>query len=70
MKDMNLLLAAFLLLIAAIFVTESALAENESIANASLSASTGETELVSFVESAVAYTKENGKDMALKEFSP
>jgi len=39
------------------------------LANASLSASSNKTELVSFVESAVAYAQENGKDKALKEFS-
>jgi polar amino acid transport system substrate-binding protein len=35
----------------------------------SLSASSNMTELVSFVESAVAYAKENGREKALKEFS-
>ncbi|HOT06194.1 MAG TPA: cache domain-containing protein [Methanotrichaceae archaeon] len=32
-------------------------------------AASGKAELVSFVESAVAFAKENGKDLALKEFS-
>jgi polar amino acid transport system substrate-binding protein len=70
MKNHSLLLAAILFLSATIFVTQSALAE-ESMdnANASLGASYNEAKLVSFVESAVAYAQENGKDMALKEFS-
>ncbi len=35
----------------------------------SLNTSTNKTQLVSFVESAVAYVQKNGKDEALKEFS-
>jgi signal transduction histidine kinase len=66
---LELLLAAILLLIAVVFVTQSAWAEESGMANASLSASPNETELVSFVESAVVYAQENGKDEALKEFS-
>jgi polar amino acid transport system substrate-binding protein len=70
MKILDVLMAAILLLSVTVFVTQSALAEESmSKANASPSASPNETELVSFVESAVAYAKENGKDMALKEFS-
>jgi polar amino acid transport system substrate-binding protein len=63
-------MVTILLLSATVFVSHSALAEESTgMANESLNASTNETELVSFVESAVAYAKENGKDMALKEFS-
>ncbi|MCK9567274.1 MAG: sodium:calcium antiporter, partial [Methanothrix sp.] len=69
MKNWNMLLAAFLLLSAIVFDTQSALAEESGMASASISASFNETELVSFVESAVAYAHEHGKDMALKEFS-
>ena len=70
MKNHSLLLAAILFLSATILVTQSALAEESmDIANASLGASHNEAKLVSFVESAVAYAQENGKDMALKEFS-
>jgi signal transduction histidine kinase len=71
MNNWNVLIAAILLLSATVFVTQSALAENESLgaANASLVPSPSTTELVSFVESAVAYAKENGKEKALKEFS-
>jgi signal transduction histidine kinase len=69
MKNWNLLMATILLLIATVFVAQSALAEGSmGKANASLNASLNETELVSFVESAVAYAHENGKDKALKEF--
>ena len=71
MKNWNMLMAAILLLTAAVFVTHSALAKEESMGmtNASLIASSNNTELVSFVESAVAYVQKNGKDKALKEFS-
>jgi signal transduction histidine kinase len=70
MKIWNVLLASILLLSVTVFVTQSAFAvESMGKANASLNASPNETELVSFVESAVAYAKENGKDKALKEFS-
>lgn len=61
----NLLLAVILLLSATIFVTQTALAEE----SMSISASPNETQLVSFVKSAVAYAQENGKEKALKEFS-
>jgi hypothetical protein len=56
MKNWNMLMAAILLLTAAVFVTHSALAKEESMGmtNASLIASSNNTELVSFVESAVA----------------
>ena len=48
-----------------------ALAKEESMGleNESLNTSFNKIELVSFVESAVAYVQENGKDKALKEFS-
>lgn len=71
MDSWNVLLVAILLLNATGFATQSALAGDESMgmANTSLSASPDETELVSFVKSAVVYAQENGKDTALKEFS-
>ncbi|MFZ2471041.1 MAG: cache domain-containing protein [Methanothrix sp.] len=71
MKNMNVLVVVILLFSATVFVTQSALAEDKSIGmtNASLTASPNETELVSFVESAVAYAQENGKDAAVREFS-
>jgi polar amino acid transport system substrate-binding protein len=69
MKNWDMLLAAILLLSAIVFGTQFALAEESGIASASINASHNETELVSFVESAVAYAREHGKDMALKEFS-
>jgi signal transduction histidine kinase len=71
MKNWSLLLAAILLVSATVFAAQSASGKEESMdmSNASLSASSNTTELVSFVESAVAYAKENGKDKALKEFS-
>ena len=63
-------MAAILLLIATVFVAQSALAEGSTgMTNASLIAPSNNTELVSFVESAVAYAQKNGKDKALKEFS-
>ena len=71
MKSRNMLLTLIVLLSATVFVMQSALATEKFInmANASLSASSNKTELVSFVESAVDYAKENGKDKSLKEFS-
>jgi polar amino acid transport system substrate-binding protein len=70
MKNWNLLLAVIMLWSATVFFTQSALSEESmGIANESLSASPSETELISFVESAVAYAQENGKDRALREFS-
>ena len=60
MKNWNALMAVILLLSATVFVTQStALAKGESIgiANASLGTSSNKTELVSFVESAVAYVQ-------------
>jgi len=71
MKIWNVLLASILLLSATVFVTQSALAKEESMgmANASLITTSNTTGLVSFVESAVAYAQKNGKDKALKVFS-
>jgi signal transduction histidine kinase len=69
MKTLNILLAALLLLCAAVFITQPALSKDESIAKASISDSSNKTQLVSFVEEAVAYAQKNGKDKALKEFS-
>ena len=71
MKNWNVLMVVILLLTATVFVMQLALAKEESmgLANESLNTSSNKTELVSFVESAVAYAQENGKDKALKEFS-
>jgi len=71
MNNWNILFVLILLLSGAIFVTPSTLAEDESIGKAdpSPSATADVTELVSFVQSAVAYAQENERDMALKEFS-
>jgi len=70
MKNRNVLIVAIMLLIAAVFVMQSALAKEQSMGleNGSLSTSSNKTQLVSFVESAVAYAQENGKDKALEEF--
>jgi cytochrome c len=70
-KNFNVLMVVTLLMIATVFVTQSALGKEDSIVleNTSLSASYNKTELISFVESAVTYSQENGKDKALKEFS-
>jgi cytochrome c len=71
MKKWNAIIVVILLLNAAIFVAQLALAKEESrgLANESLITSSNKTELVSFVESAVTYAQKNGKDKALKEFS-
>lgn len=64
-------MVVILLLTATVFVMQLALAKEESmsLANESLITSSNKTELVSFVESAVAYAQKNGKDKALGEFS-
>ena len=71
MNNWNKALIMIMLLSASVLVTQSVLAEDESIGNAnqSLSSSPNITELITFVESAVAYAQENGKDMALMEFN-
>lgn len=60
-----------LLLCGAIFVSPSTLAEDESISEADLSpsATADVTELVSFVQSAVAYAQENERETSLEVFS-
>ena len=71
MKNWIMLPLLIFLFSATTFVTQSALAKEEShaLANASLSAAFNKTELVSFVESAVIYSQKNGKVNALKEFT-
>ena len=71
MKNWNLLIVVILLLTATVSFMQLALAKEGSIgsANESLITSSNKTELVSFVESALAYARENGKDKALDEFS-
>jgi cytochrome c len=71
MKNKNMLMAAILLICVAIMITQSALAKEPvtGLANASLNDSSSKTELISFVESALAYAQEKGKDKALAEFS-
>jgi len=70
MNNCKALIAAILLLSATLLITQSALAADKSasITNASSVASPTVKDLVSFVQSAAAYAKENGKDKALKEF--
>lgn len=71
MKNWNVLIIVITLLTATGFFMHLALAKEESmgLANESHIASSNKTELVSFVESALAYAQENGKDKALDEFS-
>ncbi len=71
MENRNVLIVAILLLMISVFVMQSAVAKEESLslANESLTALFNKTELVSFVESAVFYARENGKEKALEEFS-
>jgi signal transduction histidine kinase len=70
MKNWNVLIATILLLSATVFAAQAALPEKGSLnaANASLTLPNVK-ELVTFVDSAVAYVKENGKEKALKEFN-
>jgi cytochrome c len=71
MKEWNMLMASVLLLTAAFFVMPLAVASEKSVgsANDSQNEAYNTTELKSFVESAVAYAHENGKDKALDEYS-
>jgi len=70
MDNLKTLIVAILLLSATFFITQSVFAADKSMSatNATLAASPNVKEFVSFVESAAAYAKENGKDKAFKEF--
>src|SRR5512137_2334136 len=70
MNNWNVLIATILLLGATVFASQAVLPEKKSLnaANASLTLPNVK-ELVTFVDSAVAYAKENGKEKALKEFN-
>lgn len=64
-----MLMAIFLLCLATIVLTPAiAIDEPMDDVNASLKALSIETELISFVESAVAYAREVGKEHAIKDF--
>jgi len=71
MKNWNVLIIVITLLTATGFFTHLVLAKEESmgLANESYITLSNKTELVSFVELALAYAQENGKDKALEEFS-
>ncbi|MDD4448907.1 MAG: cache domain-containing protein [Methanothrix sp.] len=71
MNNCKALIIVILLLTATVLLMQSALAREESIgsANESLTTSSNKTELISFVESALAYARVVGKDRALEEFS-
>ena len=69
MKSRNTLIAALLLLSLVALGFQTAQSQSvPSPINASLKAPSDETELVSFVESAVAHVKEVGKERAIKDF--
>jgi cytochrome c len=69
MDSLNGLLAVALLLSATASVPVLGLAEEASNGMINSSPIADETRLVSFVESAVAYARDNGRDTALKQFS-
>jgi len=71
MKNGISLIIIILLLTPTVFVMQSALATEESMGlpDESLTSSSNKTQLVSFVQSAVAYARDNGKNKALDEFS-
>jgi len=71
MKKCKALIIVILLLTATVFLMQSALAKEEKLGlvNESQITSSNKTQLVSFVESAMAYTRVVGKDRALEEFS-
>jgi signal transduction histidine kinase len=62
-------MAATLLVSLMAFATQPVLAENNCIVNESRGSSIGVDDLVLFVKSAMTYAQENGKYMALMEFS-
>jgi len=64
MNNSKVLIAAILLLSATFFITQSVFAADKSMSatNVSIASMPTVKELVSFVESAAAYAKENGKD--------
>ena len=70
MKNWNVLIATILLMGATVFAAQAALPEKGSLnaANTSLTLPNVK-ELITFVDSAVTYVKENGKEKALKEFN-
>jgi len=70
-KKSNTTIGAILLLTAVISLSQLASAKDESLdaSNTSISELSRKTELVSFVEEAVAYAQKNGKEKALDEFS-
>ncbi len=71
MRNWRGLTISILLLSAIVLITQSAFAADRSVnaTNASIITSTDVKELISFVESAEAYVKDNGKEKALKEFN-
>jgi polar amino acid transport system substrate-binding protein len=71
MKNWNILMSAILMLTATAFVLQMSAARGEPIdsANESLNTSSNKTQLVTFVESALACVQKYGKERALEEFS-
>lgn len=71
MDKWKMLMAGILLVSIVAFITLSTFIKEDSgnMADEALSSSSNKTELVSFVESAVAYVQDSGKEKALKEFS-
>jgi len=71
MEKCKAIIIVILLLTATVFLMQSALAKEDPMGpvNESQIASSNKMQLVSFVESAMAYTQLVGKDRALEEFS-
>lgn len=71
MSHRKALIVGILLLSATVLITQSAFAADKpaNMANASITALPDVKELVSFVDSAIAYARENGKEKALKAFN-
>jgi quercetin dioxygenase-like cupin family protein len=68
MKNSRVLMAILLMSLATIVLPQIAQEEPVGIVNASLGAPSNESELVSFVESAVAHVPEVGKEQSIKDF--
>jgi len=68
MKNWDVLIVIFLLSLSTVVMHPALAKEPKSAANASLGMPSNETELISFVESALVHVKDVGKEKAIKDF--
>lgn len=67
MKNWDVLIVIFLLSLSTVVMHPALAKEPKSAANASLGMPSNETELISFVESALVHVKDVGKEKAIKD---